>query len=72
MNNSVQFAQLKLDGAHTYIEEKASGEYLNCDFIENEDGSVDIKVENLTLQPETNAIKKVKALLSQGIREKIL
>jgi hypothetical protein len=68
VNDSVQFGQLKMDGVYTYIEEKVSGEKLVCDFYE-EAGNYVLKVIEVVNEPETNATKKIKEFLKQGLRE---
>lgn len=67
VNDSVQFAMLKMDGVYTYAEDKVSGEKLICEMLQD-DSVYMIKVVDVQKQPETNATRKIKELLKQGIR----
>ena len=74
VKDSVQFAQLRMDGVFTYAEGKEAKtgknewmEKLECDLADQ--GNVHIlKVNKVIKQPETNALRKLRALLKQGIR----
>lgn len=67
VNDLVQFNQLRLDGVHTYIDEKVSGEKLICE-LEQIGDKYKLEVLDVKTLPATNATKKVKALLKQGFR----
>lgn len=75
INDSVQFAELKMDGVYTYAEGVLSDENLECDIIvkneivENEIVElVELKVIKVNKKAPTNATNKIKELLNQGIR----
>ena len=67
VNDSVQFASLKIDGVYTYAEDKMSGEKLVCDLYE-ENGELCLEVKDVNKHEPTNACKKICELLQQGIR----
>lgn len=67
VNDSVQFAMLKMDGVYTYVEEKVAGEKLICE-MQQDDSICTINVIDIQKQPETNATRKIKELLQQGMR----
>ena len=54
VNDSVQFASLKIDGVYTYAEDKMSGEKLVCDLYE-ENGELCLKVKDVNKHEPTNA-----------------
>lgn len=64
VNDLVQFNQLKMEGVHTYIEEKVFGEKLICDFNEIDRRYV-VNVVDVQREPETKATKKIKEFLNQ-------
>ena len=74
INDSVQFAQLRIDGVYTYAEGKDAQisttewtEKLECDIRKNGDRVI-IEVISVIKKPETNATKRISELLRQGIR----
>lgn len=67
VNDSVQFAKLMMDGVYTYAEGRMSGEKLICEMVQENSGYT-INVIEVRKQPETNATRKIKELLEQGIR----
>lgn len=68
INSNVQFAQLKQDGICTYAEEKICGERLVCDLDRGADGCLTLTVTAVEKQPETPALRKLAALVRQGVR----
>ena len=70
VNDSVQYNQLKMDGVHTYIEERVAGEKLICD-LDYENSVYTLRVVDVLKKPETKASEKVKSFLQQGLREKV-
>jgi hypothetical protein len=67
INDSVQFAELKMDGVYTYTEGVLSDENLECDImLQNE--IVTLTVIKVNKKAATNATNKIKELLNQGIR----
>lgn len=67
INDSVQFATLKMDGVYTYAEGELSDEKLICDLSKEGDKYI-LNVINKFIQPATNATTKIRELLMQGIR----
>ena len=68
IKNSLQFAQLKQDGVYTYAVEKASKEYLICEYSRAENGHVTLEVVGVEQHEKTPELNKLAVLLKQGVR----